>query len=1093
MQQVAQSTPSAPHKGFALVIALMLMGFIFLLLVSLGSLIQVQTQEDYSKNTLEMARKNAVLGLNAALGQLQMLAGPDQRATAAASVFEDQSTPTVPASNQNWVGVWDSATWNPASPDTRTFLGWLVSKSNSDQLNAVEEEVNPDSATAVKLLASPDNDIFVESIAANSDGSERYAYWIADESLKASIALNDPGLGKSQSNAVQDQLRRSIAFKNDLNKLIALASYDFNSEAWVDLSQRLIDWGNLPQLGNGAGQNWSSVFQDHRHDLTLNARGLLTDNRKGGWRRDLSLAFHDDAIFDSNLAGTRVFNKEDYGSAYRTNAAASKNFFGPRWEILRDYHNMSEPGRPGATNSVTLNVDVTAQQPMLVDDGGIPSGHFYFNRGGVTGPLDTLDEIGSSAVKGQPILYGGEPAEIINNVMAPVITYIGLFFRVQTVLETPAVPGTAAQYKAQLLYHPVVQVWNPYNVSMRLGNTLNVRLYFSPKFEIQKNGVPIAVSVGNRTPAELWRLRGSSNHHIIAYALSTANAVLQPGEIRTFSQNALRKDTHSATSFVFAGTLTSVWNESGATWIDLKPGGAREGGTPALFSGGIPGVSAEDTISVRMELSDIHIEPVSPGTYGNNRPNLSFDLGGSKPGYRSVLHQALVDGTDIETANVQIPVTTIAGNPHPVGGYELFLAPGNDRFDIIGREPHVFADYNPTAQLKGYHTDNSDYISPNIVSRTTTNDTPTASINASGSTMAGYWGDDLSDTSKIYVYDIPRVPLHSIAQLQNATISILDDVPTYAIGNSRLPATVNKTKVVDFNAHHTRIDYSWLLNNELWDSYFFSTVPAAGTTNPATGETFTEEDILSGVALPNSRYRIALVEGETAQALYDFEKAAAQLEIQGAFNVNSTSVIAWKTVLGALGGEGFSYNGGNSGSLDNPFFRHGMPYGKDGDNYQAGWRDLTDDLIEELAKEVVEQVKERGPFMNLADFVNRRLKNDDTGEKGALQSAIDATDINDSWGSNTLAQLAPGYLSQADILSAIGPFLTVRGDTFLIRSYGSVRNPNTNEVEAEAWLEVTVRRIPDYVDNSDPYINSNPEFGRRFVVESIKWLNKEEL
>ena len=52
-------------------------------------------------------------------------------------------------------------------------------------------------------------------------------------------------------------------------------------------------------------------------------------------------------------------------------------------------------------------------------------------------------------------------------------------------------------------------------------------------------------------------------------------------------------------------------------------------------------------------------------------------------------------------------------------------------------------------------------------------------------------------------------------------------------------------------------------------------------------------------------------------------------------------------------------------------------------------RELTDNEIEELAEAMVEQVKLRGPFLSLSEFVNRRLDRSkpDLSAKGALQAA----------------------------------------------------------------------------------------------------------
>ena len=62
--------------------------------------------------------------------------------------------------------------------------------------------------------------------------------------------------------------------------------------------------------------------------------------------------------------------------------------------------------------------------------------------------------------------------------------------------------------------------------------------------------------------------------------------------------------------------------------------------------------------------------------------------------------------------------------------------------------------------------------------------------------------------------------------------------------------------------------------------------------------------------------------------------------------------------------------------------------------YWDGFRRLTDDQLTTLAEKIVEQVRLRGPFLSVGDFVNRRLDVGEKGRSGALQAAIDKAGLN---------------------------------------------------------------------------------------------------
>ena len=129
----------------------------------------------------------------------------------------------------------------------------------------------------------------------------------------------------------------------------------------------------------------------------------------------------------------------------------------------------------------------------------------------------------------------------------------------------------------------------------------------------------------------------------------------------------------------------------------------------------------------------------------------------------------------------------------------------------------------------------------------------------------------------------------------------------------------------------------------------------------------------------------------------------------------------------------------------------------------------------------------------MADFVNRRLVDDnDTGRAGTLQAAIDQSGINavdePPVPGSTVGEGTPGGtwgLTQADLLSALGPVLTARSDTFLIKAYGDAVGIS-GRVVSRAGCEAVVQRTPEPVDRgTNPTANSN--LGRKFRIISFRW------
>ncbi len=437
------------------------------------------------------------------------------------------------------------------------------------------------------------------------------------------------------------------------------------------------------------------------------------------------------------------------------------------------------------------------------------------------------------------------------------------------------------------------------------------------------------------------------------------------------------------------------------------------------------------------------------------------------------------------------------------------------------------------------------------------------------------WGNSFqpgSATTPVILYQIPSRPLLSLAQFVHADIGLLDTDSGYAIGNSYAsPWLDSLDKVMSWpstgGGEQERIDLSYAANFGLWDRYFFSGFNAgtAKSANGTTGQPYAtitqavdalflgrqsnddrSDDILANRRMTWGRFPIS-ANGDTELKL-DFVKptrTAKQLINEGAFNVNSTSVAAWKAQLAS----GFqTLANGMSATPEYPFSRQHPPTGESVDvngsgntNRWSTYRSLSesDGTLTKLAEAIVAEVRARGPFMSLADFVNRRLTNDTNGHKGALQAAIDTVSspaINAEANTPSLGGTAsnrilkpeaisptgqagdipvalgrPDMVLQSDILAALGPSLAARSDTFVIRAYGEHNG-------ASAWCEITVQRTPEWIKPSteEPnrakpnYRNTAPatrgaivdtlernpalglvnhRLGRRFTVVSFRWVS----
>jgi hypothetical protein len=162
----------SPRRGSALVLTILTVSLLMVVSLALAAFIRMEFRSLILHQELSLARKHARLGVELALAQLQLTAGPDQRSTATAEMGTlgdaDPNTPDngVPAASgpgtRHWTGVWGNAA-NPANdrdpsdpglashhPEVPVLLNWLVSGNDAAQVG-----VSLDVATLGRITAFP--------------------------------------------------------------------------------------------------------------------------------------------------------------------------------------------------------------------------------------------------------------------------------------------------------------------------------------------------------------------------------------------------------------------------------------------------------------------------------------------------------------------------------------------------------------------------------------------------------------------------------------------------------------------------------------------------------------------------------------------------------------------------------------------------------------------------------------------------------------------------------------------------------------------------------------------------------------------------
>lgn len=1144
----------------ALLVTIVLLAFLVLILVGLAAFTRVETNVAQNSLQVAAARQNALFALQLALGRLQETAGPDQRVTARADILAAAAPEAA-----HWTGVWRAH--NPAATNQHLDQdanlrnwslntagpAWLVSSLPGETLDPVGyTPSDAGSALLARGLGSSGADVRVPLVPllGSSPGVSgtpevgRFAYWISDEGVKAKVNLVDPTFG--QNDPALDILHFASPHALPLQRILDLQSpaADFRATPAGDLA-KLFNLDALPFLASVPA---TVDFRRHAPDLTAYTRGVLADVRHGGLKRDLTAAFENPAQFD------QLAQDHGYGdrALYRANAASG---LVPSSSAV-DMGGMtgSAAGRPNPDGPLwhSLFYHYNAYKPAMTTPAGLGS-----SAAVPTSAINPASPPYELTPRSYRINYPNTTIPTILHGPAPVV----IAYRVDIALSSYQDGGL---WKLRLQYHPQLVLHNPYAVRLELaGFTVSKGIN---AFRLYR----LSLSVGGATvPAFEINQGPTGGRYSLAVRAGEVDA-LDPGETRVFS---LEADVNKP-NIVEAGnfpTLTSAAATPSTSADNYQstdvPGfaGTADGNAPVTM-GVTPFSPLVSYLEFRLQPAAVHWPSASA---------VRFLVG---PNYD--VAPAPSEWSNRPISALETPVRVIGFFTRFKGLQPSLNAAayknGDQNMPLFHGNAGTFTVFEDEHSLQWQESYLSPSGAPYLSNSTAINTTP------AGETS---WGDQSvgegvgATVRRTVLRDIPSQPPVSLGQFMHApfyrftegnpgTLSTSMTFGSMFVGGSLASPIIPTDRLSQtadwggFTGRRLYLDDSFLANQALFDRFYFSTVPPAALPGnaPAYWSAFNAANPgprVSDASAPllNARLKpVANSDGEPPLLadLRDSRKAAAHLLLDGAFNINSTSVPAWRALLSALSGNRlrvWDATGRSLATFDataatdrNPIPRFWSASATGQANAPwDGLRMLDDDEIDELATRIVEQVRARGPFLSMADFLNRRLgPAGPLTRAGALQAAIDNTspDINAAAKSlgvdvsmsgglpavipanlrdaadrplNTAVGI-PGYLMQQDLVQAFSPVMTARSDTFVIRTRGDVVNPVTGLTEGRAWLEAVVQRTPAFVDQNDPALaalgdatplyapdgspNVNAEnlrFGRRFVVVQFRWLTENDL
>ena len=1032
-------TPTHATQGFALVIALSMMAFVLVLLLSMTLLVQVETTNSRQALNQLRAKESARLALMMALGDLQRYAGPDQRVTARAEILGSSRT----TENPYWTGVWDTEDEN-APP--RWMVSWQDQSATAPTKTLELAGSGSIDNDATQHVAAP-----IITVKGNGNSTaDEIAWSISDEASKASLGtvpLNARADPSFLSNNAVNALELQVASVQGLEELIS--GYDRFTSSEADDLERIssiaqgLNLLSTSQTADINGEAAYHVFSPASYGVLANV--LPSTESDSGLMRDLSLY--------PRLLGTGVEEFLTFGETH----AAIQEASGSGVAGLRLYTDMQ-----GLDAYSTLN------------DGDIAT------------PI-------------VPILSNMMIAFTITS-EAPVSNHLNFILRSRFFCE----------------------FWNPFTHTLNMensdGSPINLELEITgfPDVSVYRVGTLTASA-----PISLQSLMGdpSSNGAVIIRLINDTTEPWLPGRSKNWV--GIERTINPVQS-PYQSVLTDEkkWTENeytlGKENDDNNPSGIDTG--EIRFPGNLRHKSiGQHTLRIKVYavagtsrelLSDLDgfvYEPVSTriAGYGNTHAGVTF-------GYHFILRDPHQSNDDPDYFRGLWLFDHDPRNPKPklYTDWHLNNDPGADS----GSPYAAIVDGLSAVNLPEPQTIHQKFgADQNTIDSDRFERIHDRSIGGSNSDSKFYklWQDTP-------LFELPRKRVVSLASLQH--LYFHNERP-FQVGNSW-----GSDGAVDTSKWFDRYYFSGISRNDTADDF----QAAAGPANPA----------LVNYDLEDGSNEILSWQVASAADTGAAREPAAHFMVANRFNINSTSAAAWKAVLGSLRISGFNYLDYpeedtsdlstltiNNASKERMFarFSHSLletyeatetpAYETVGSDtypvapsafYRHGARRLTEQQLADLAEDIVDQitVRER-PFFSMEEFLSAVSGTDESIIEQAIASALAPTgkqqwfhewEINGDEAALTgssidIDHFSPGFLTQADVLTAIGPMLAPRSDTFKIRARSQTYT-ELGELAGSAAVEAIVQRTPEAMN---PTSNNLGSTERKFTLLSIRWLNADEI